>query len=412
MKQSREQVQAVLSALKNGVVPQDISSFGIGREKELLELDNMLHVIDSGSGMVKFIGGEYGSGKSFLLKTFQQKALDRNFVVANLQMDKGLRLDDFQTIYYHIMHSLTIKESDHQGTSFKDLFNRWIRNLQSAQNKEESAAAIQHVISDLNQYNLSFSRALLYYLRARIQNDQELANAVASWLTGEKNIPYTLKKKFEIVGYIDKSSAIHFLQAFIRLIRGLGYSGLIILVDELELVMNDRSDIRQRAYENLRYLIDNSYNGHLNHSLFLFAATKDWFDHPEKGPQTYPPLTQRLGQWPETRLPTHPDLRRPIMVLSRPVPDELSGLTQKIIELYSYAYEFDLPVSQASLQKWVALFLREDGVAEKDINMRKYLMKLLEVLDLMIYNPNSRVFNAEIKAVSHGKKVQFIQTLG
>jgi len=402
---------AIVLALKNGVVPHEISSIETGRKKEMLELEGLLNIVSSGNGLVKFVGGTYGSGKSFLLKSFQQRALSQNFVVANIQIDKGLRINDFHTLYYHILHNLTIKDSSQQKTSFKDLFNRWISNLQRSENKDDSAKAIQQVISNLSQYNISFSRALLFYMRARIQNDQELANVIASWLSGEKNIPYTLKKKFEIVGDIDKTNATDFLKTFIQLVRLLGYQGLIILVDELELVMNERSDIRQSAYENLRYIIDNSFNGHFNHSMFLFVATKEWFQNQEKGPETYPALSQRIGKWPDKIQMNYSAQSKPIITLSQPTKDELRAVTSKIIKLYSFAYGFDLKISDDSLHNWVTLLLQQDNVKSEDVNMRLYLMKLIEFLDLMKYNPNSKVFNAEMKTVSINGKPQFVQTL-
>jgi hypothetical protein len=298
--------EALLLALRNGVVPQDTSLIQTGRGQQLMELEHLLDITFSGNGLVKFIGGDYGSGKSFLLKTFQQKAVSRGFVVANIQYDKGLRLQNFHTLYYHIMHNLTTHESGLQKTTFEDLFDHWLSDLQLQQNKQESAAAIQHVISDLNQCNISFSRAVLFYLRARIRKDQELADAAASWLTGERHIPYTLKKKFEIVGDIDDTNAIHFLQSFVRLIRCLGYKGLVVMLDEIELVMNERSDLRQHAYENLRYLIDNSFNGQLPHCLFMFAGTREWFQHQEKGPQTYPPACSKAGPMAGKHIPDLP----------------------------------------------------------------------------------------------------------
>ena len=411
MDQTREKVEAILLALKNGVVPYDISFVETGRKKELAELEGLFDVVSSGNGAIKFVGGTYGSGKSFLLKSFQQKALNQNFVVAQIQIDKSLRMNDFHALYYHILHNLSIKDSGYQKTSFKDLFNRWISNLQLSDNKEESTLAIQQVILDINQYNISFSRALLFYLRARIQNDHELADVVASWLSGEKNIPYTLKKKFEIVGDIDKTNAIHFLQSFIRLLKWLGYKGLIVLVDELELVMNERSDIRQSAYENIRYLIDNSFNGQFAHSLFVFAATKEWFQNEEKGPNTYPALAQRIGRWPDELELRYTNQPNSILVLSNPSIDHFHEITKKVAQLYSYAYQFDLKISEISLYNWVNFLLKKDGIQIESITMRTYLMKLIEYLDLMRYNPNSRVFHSELRATSANGKIQFVQTL-
>lgn len=410
--QSRKEIQAVLHALQHGVVPENILSFGIGRTQEMEELQSVLQHIGSGSGMVKFISGEYGSGKSFMLQTIQERAWSQNFVVAKMQVEKGLRLNQFHSLYYHIMHSLTTRDSGYQGTSFKDLFNHWLETLKKDTSKENASESIQQVISTLNQYNLSFSRALLYYIRARIQNDQTMADSVASWLTGEQNIPYALKKKFEVIGHIDHSNAIHFLQAFVKLIKCLGYEGLVILVDELELVIHERSDLRLLVYQNLRYLIDNCFNDQLNHCLFFFAATNDWFNDKEKGPESYSALSQRLGKGDERRTLGKSNMRKPVIRLTRPNAEDLRQLTEKIIKLYSYAHHFELKISQESLQNWVSLMLKEDGIEEHEINIRIYVTKLIDILDLLEMNPNNKMFNTELKAVSYGKTNSFVQTLG
>jgi hypothetical protein len=386
--QSRDQVKVLLLALKNGVVPENIASFRIGREKELEEFEHNLQYVLNGNGMTKFIVGEYGSGKSFMLREIQERAWQHNFVVAKFQMEKGLRLTNFQTLYYQIMHSLTTNESEHHGTSFQDLFNKWIEGLKNKSNEGNSAEAIQNVISTLNQYNLSFSRALLFYIRARIQGDPVMADAVASWLTGEQNIPSSVKKNFEVVGHIDHDNAVHFLKAFIKLVKLLGYSGLIILVDELELVMSERSDMRMQAYQNLRYLIDNCFNEELRNCLFVFGATREWLDHGEKGPQMYPALFQRIGHGNDVAITGDTDVRQPVIILSKMTTEEMQQLTHKVLELYRYAYDFKLEINLQSLQKWMVLQFKQEGI--EDVNIRLYLKKLIEVLDIMEQNPESQ----------------------
>jgi hypothetical protein len=88
------------------------------------------------------------------------------------------------------------------------------------------------------------------------------------------------------------------------------------------------------------------------------------------------------------------------MILSNPTPVELRELTDKVVQIYSDAYQFQLKVGHDSLYNWVTLSLQQDGIADKNITMRSYLMKLVEVLDIMKANPNSRVFNAELRAES------------
>lgn len=404
---SKEQVKSILHALKNGVVPEEIDKLQIRREEELAEFDQLLQLISNGNGMIKFLVGKYGSGKSFMLKQIHNQALQQNFVVANIQIEKGVKFNDFQTLYYHIMHSLTTKGSKQSKTSFQDLFHHWLLTLKNS-DKESSISEVQNLISTLNDYNLSFSRALLFYVRARIQNDPELANAVASWITGEQNIPSTMKKRFDVVGKIDHTNAVDFLKSFIQLIKLLGYNGLVVLIDELEILMSYRSDTRMQAYQNLRYLIDNSYNSQLSNSLFVFASTNEWLDNEEKGPKSYPALYQRIGHGMKN---VTTDLRQPIIQLRSLKQDELQHLTKNIVELYSYAYDFQLEISDQSLQNWVTLLLTKDGHQLEDLTFRSYVTKLMEVLDLYEQNPDSFMFKTELKAVTDGNTVRYVQKM-
>lgn len=410
MNLSKEQIQASLLALKNGVVPENIQSFEVKRDEEIKEFKHILRLVEKETGMVKFIVGEYGSGKSFMLKQIREQALQDNFVVANIQIEKGVRLNDFQSIYYHMMHNLSIKGDNQNKTTFQSLFNQWLQSLKKLDN-ESSTLAIQNLITTLNEYNLSFSRALLFYVRARIQNDQELANAVTSWITGEQNIPSTIKKRFEVVGKIDHTNAVDFMKAFIKLIKLLGYRGLVILVDELEIVMSYRSDLRMQAYQNLRYLIDNCFNNQFSNSLFVFASTVDWLDNWEKGPKSYQALFQRIYDETDQTNRTKNDLRQPIIRLKQLKSNQFGQLTGKIVELFSYAYNFKLRISEQSLQNWVTLMLNKDGYELSQITIRIYIKKLIEVLDMLEQNPDSFMFKTELKAVTDGNTVRYVQKM-
>ena len=59
------------------------------------ELEALLHDIDivaEGGASFRFLSGRYGSGKSFLLQTIRNYAMDRNFVVADADLSPERRL--------------------------------------------------------------------------------------------------------------------------------------------------------------------------------------------------------------------------------------------------------------------------------------------------------------------------------
>ena len=393
----------IINALKNGVVPDcDLELLCVGRYKEIQEFARCLEIISAGSGTVKFLNGEYGSGKSFLLNVIKQNAVKNNFIVSRIQVDRGFRFNNLEHLYYHIMHNLTLNVTGKSVTSFESIFDLWISKLQDTPDSKKAAEEINQVIAALNCHNISFARAFLAYIRARINKDNVLSDVIASWLMGEKNIPANLKAKFDVIGSVDRLNSIDFLKAFIDLIKLLGYNGLLILVDELELIMSERIDIRRSSYENLRSLIDLCCSGELGSCMFVFAATNDFFENPEKGIKTYEALSQRLGDAIDKSNSALYDVRQPIIRLQKLSIYEFQELTDRVIDMYKLLYSFEPRTSNESIRSWTFISCKKFGANISELSIREYLTKLIEVLDIMEQHPENKVFTSELKAVKKG----------
>jgi len=398
----------IINALKNGVVPDyDLELLSVGRDREIQEFVRCFEITAGGSGAVKFLNGEYGSGKSFLINVIKQNAVKNNFIVSRIQVDRGFRFNNLEHLYYHIMHNLTLNVTGRSVTSFESIFDLWITKLQTAE-RSKASAEINEVIASLNRHNMSFARAFLAYIKARIEKDRVLSDTIASWLMGEKNIPANLKAKFDVVGSIDKLNSIDFLKAFIELIKLLGYSGLIILIDELELIMSERVDIRKVSYENLRNIIDICCSGELGSCMFVFAATNDFFENPEKGIRTYEALHQRLGDAIDKSNSALYDVRQPVLRLQKLSIDEFQELTDRVIDIYKKLYNFEPKTNNESIRSWTFISCKKFGAKISELSIREYLTKLIEVLDIMEQHPDNKVFTSELKAVRKGDTEVYI----
>ena len=83
----RRIAQAVLNSLKGGVVPRiGLPYVTVGRKNEISALLHDIDIIAEGGASFRFIMGKYGSGKSFLLQTIRNYAMDRGFVVADADL--------------------------------------------------------------------------------------------------------------------------------------------------------------------------------------------------------------------------------------------------------------------------------------------------------------------------------------
>lgn len=390
----------ILNALRMGVIPDTfLDELIVSRTEEIEEITYMLDKIKNEdiSG-VKFIKGEYGTGKTFLLNYIKQKALQNNFVAASLSITGGFNLSKFDVLYTEIMSNLEVNSKlNGKGTSFEEIFDKWIMDIKKNKELNEASKDIYTVITKLNDYNNAFAAVLLIFIRAKINNEYELSNIAASWIKGDKNIPYELKKRLNVKGSIDIENAINIFKGFVSLLSLIGYSGIIILIDELELVMHNRSDTRLKSYANIRYIMDCCGTGELKNCGFIFAGTDELFNNPEKGIKSYDALNQRIGNNITDGKGNASSLRNPLITLKEFKKEDFINLTKKIINIHSSYYSYSVPVDIYTIYNLVVIECNK--IDKGKIAVRNYLKKLLEVLDLIEQNPNLPIFKAKVSSL-------------
>ena len=73
---------AIIQALRAGVVPKHgLRHIQVGRAKEIEELVKDMERISDGGSAVRFVIGEYGSGKTFFMNLNRLIALEKGLVV-------------------------------------------------------------------------------------------------------------------------------------------------------------------------------------------------------------------------------------------------------------------------------------------------------------------------------------------
>lgn len=388
----------ILNALRMGVIPDvALEQLLVGREKELDALLSALkETKEEGISCTKFLKGTYGSGKSFLMNYFKQKALMEGFVVSTISLTSGLNFSRLDSLYTEIMSGLEIQETNRRkGTNFEEIFDTWIKGLKKEKDLTQASQAIMQVISQLNDYSNTFSSVLLTYIRAKISNDAELATIAAAWIKGDQNMGYELKRKLNVKGSVDAENAIHFLRGFSHLVSLIGYAGIVILVDEIELIMNNRVDTRLKAYTNLRYLMDICGNGDLEKCLFVFAGTEELFLDDEKGVKSYDALYQRMGINLAENKNVTTSLRQPVIELTKMTQDQFLQVAQIVFELHRQHYDYETETQLEGIHK---LAIMECAKLYKDqvLTMRNYIKKLIELLDLLEKNPKLPIFNTKM----------------
>ncbi|AWX31850.1 BREX system ATP-binding domain-containing protein [Methanosphaera sp. BMS] len=385
--------QDTLNALKNGNIPREsILDFSVGREDELNEFKNILDRVENGTAVTKFINGEFGAGKSFFLKLIEETAFNDNFVVSRITLSQNLQFHKIENIYKEIAKTLKCKT----GESLNHIIDRWITRLKvEAEDEyedddeiEERQEYLEHRIKEdliaTRDCSNSFATAIEKYFHAREEHDDETANYAQAWLRGDSNIPFTEKKKFGVKGDVTKENAFHFLTALSTFINSIGYSGLIILVDEAEFILKTPLEkSRSVAYNYMRDIYDNCNNGTFNGMLFVFAGTQQFYEDEKKGVKSYDALYSRIVNVLES---DYDDLRTPIVNLHGFKENDVKKISDLIIDMHQETYQWDISNAKEAVSEFIDIRVANTGLTGGVIVPRTYIRELISVLDTVEQN--------------------------
>ncbi|MEQ6388834.1 DUF2791 family P-loop domain-containing protein [Bacillaceae bacterium S4-13-58] len=390
-----------IEAFRLGVVPKNLPpSLQILYDNVFTQISRDLKELSDDGGIVRWICGPYGSGKTLLSKQIQQFAKRNGFVTSSFSLSDGLKLHHLDHWYYGTLHHLSAQINMQEVKSFHELFNQWIQSLRSQDNVEDSTKLIKEMLENLNFHHHSFSHALNQYIRARLQKDIALATACASWLSGEREVPQHIKEKLEVKGSVSKENSLEFFQGFMTLIKWLSFRGMVLIIDEAELLLRARSDLRQRAYENIRQMIDWVYDGTLPNLSIIWLTTPELLENQEKGISTYDALAQRIQllDW-QKRENIHSSSC--ILSLHQIGEKEIDTLANEIVSIYCTGYSFSCPVQPKSIGNWALLHLKQDGVVHPFLTVRRFVQQMIKILDIIRENPTQRYYQTELERSSY-----------
>ncbi|MBQ2327776.1 MAG: DUF2791 family P-loop domain-containing protein, partial [Oscillospiraceae bacterium] len=200
-KAPRRIAQAVLNSLKGGVVPRiGLPYVTVGRKHEIDALLHDIEIIGEGGASFRFIMGRYGSGKSFLLQTIRNYAMDRGFVVADADLSPERRLTGTRgqglATYRELIGNLSTRTKP-EGGALGLVLDRWISSVQAGVAAEGGPdrpgfaetvrREIYAVIGSMQElvHGYDFARLLSRYYEASVSGDDETRARVLRWFRGE-----------------------------------------------------------------------------------------------------------------------------------------------------------------------------------------------------------------------------------
>jgi hypothetical protein len=103
-----------------------------------------------------------------------------------------------------------------------------------------------------------YQSAILAFLEARIRQQPDRLAALTRWLVGELTTPddTSVLREVGVTGKIARANAFRMLRSLVQSVRALGYSGLVLLFDEVDRMASIGGKAEKLATDNLREVID------------------------------------------------------------------------------------------------------------------------------------------------------------
>lgn len=335
----------IIDALRRGTVPQrGLAAFAVGTDRFADAIDSELINVAAGGAGFKAIRGEYGSGKTFAVRWLAERARGTGFASAEVQISEGeTPLHHLETVYRRLCERLTT--TDAAGGALRTVVDSWLFALHddaaASGVDPNDEAAIGRAVDELAERRLgsvasqatALSATLRAYRAALASDDAPLAEGLLAWLGGQPHVAASIKRAAGIRGDLDHDGALAFLAGLLTILRGAGYSGLVLVLDEVETLQRVRSDVRDRALNALRQLVDEVDQGRYPGLYLVITGTPAFFDGPQ-GASRLPPLAQRL----HTDFTTDARFDNPRAIQLRLRGFDLDGLTEvgrRVRDLYA-----------------------------------------------------------------------------
>ena len=407
MKIPKRIAQTLMNSLKGGVVPRiGLQYVTVGRSQEIDALLRDVEIIADGGASFRFIVGKYGSGKSFLLQTIRNYVMAKNFVVVDADLSPERRLQGNRgqglATYKELIRNMSTKTKP-EGGALSLILDRWISNVQQQVMTESQLSLtdpalfrlvekqISAVIYSLNEmvHGFDFARLLTLYYQAHIAGDDATKAKVLKWFRGEYNTKTEARQDLGVNIVITDDEWYEYLKIFAAFLKQAGYSGMLVLIDELVNIYKIPNAItRQYNYEKILTMYNDAMQGKAQHIGFILCGTPQCMEDPRRGVYSYEALRSRLAEGHFSG--EHKDLLSPVIKLLPLTNEEMLILIEKLADIHAGLYDYKQIVNQQDMVDFIEIEFSRIG-ADTHITPREVIRDFIEVLDIVYQNPGIKV---------------------
>jgi hypothetical protein len=405
LKISKKISTALINSLSAGVVPRlGVEHIAVGREKELNSLLKNLDDIAEGVAAFRFIIGNYGSGKSFMLQLVRNRAMEQGFVVADADLSSERRLagthNEGLATYRELMSRLSTKTRP-DGGALVSVLEGWINKIQQEVVKdsgirpndhgfddkvEEKIREVVQYIEDL-VHGFDFGSVIIAYWRGYRLDDDSLKNGAMRWLRGEFNTKTEAKTALGVRVIIDDDSWYDYIKILAKFVAEIGYKGLLVLVDEsVHLYQISTTVTREKNYNRLLAIFNDTMQCKAEYLGILVGGTTKFLEDPNRGLFADQAWRRRTK---ESRFVAQAGVQEylgPVMRLNPLSQAEILTLLQHLTEIHALNFGYEKVLTNLELLDFVQEIVNRLG-AEALLTPGEIVRDFISVLNILHQNP-------------------------
>jgi len=398
----------IMNSLKGGVVPRvGLPYIAVGRETEIKALLHDIDIIEDGGAAFRFIVGKYGSGKSFLLQMIRSHVMDRNFVVVDADLSPERRLTGTRgqglSTYKELMQNMSTKTKP-DGGALPLILEKWISGIKlevvtelSITPEDEGFISavekkIYSVIGELEGmvHGFDFAKVISLYYKAYLSGDDEMKAKILKWFRGEYTTKSEARNEVGINIIVTDDDWYEYIKIFSLFLVRAGYSGFLILIDELVNIYKAPNSItRQYNYEKILTMYNDILQGKARHMGIIMGGTPQCIEDTRKGVFSYEALKSRLeeGRFAtgETR-----DMLAPIIRLLPLTHEEMYVLIEKLAVIHAELFSYEQIIKTDDMINFIKIEYGRVG-ASVNITPREIIRDFIELLNIIYQNPKKTV---------------------
>ncbi|MBD2056906.1 ATP-binding protein [Oculatella sp. FACHB-28] len=381
----------VIQSLQAGVVPRRGQHLiQVGRVEETKAVIRDLDRIAEGGSAIRFVIGEYGSGKTFFLSLVRAIALEKKLVTAHADLTPDRRLHatsgQARSLYAELMQNLSTRTKP-DGGALPSVVERFVTSaISEGRDRDiDPEEVIRERLAHLSEMvgGYDFAEVIAAYWRGHDSGDEALKASAIRWLRGEYTTRTDARSALGVRTIVDDANVYDQLKLFTQLVRLAGYSGFLICLDELvNLYKLANTQARRSNYEQILRILNDCLQGTSVGLGFMLGGTPDFLMDTRRGLYSYPALQSRLA---ENTFAVNGlvDYNNPVLRLGNLSPEDLFVLLSKIRHVFASGDPGQYLLPDAGIQAFMAHCSQRIGDAyfRTPRNTVKAFIDLLSVLD-------------------------------